>query len=136
MVLPPQAPLLAASSALKSFKNNDGTVLTLTLAGEPNGNGSLSGIKLASPSVTCYGIGDIELSFSPTGVDNVTTEARIYNEGNNIVIVSPNDGEAQLALPNGMYKTVRVDAGRNVYPAPATGLIIVKMGNEAKKLQF
>ncbi len=128
--------LLAASSALKSFKNNDGTVLTLTLAGEPNGNGSLSGIKLASPSVTCYGIGDIELSFSPTGVDNVTTEARIYNEGNNIVIVSPNDGEAQLALPNGMYKTVRVDAGRNVYPAPATGLIIVKMGNEAKKLQF
>ncbi len=128
--------LLAASSALKSFKNNDGTVLTLTLAGEPSGNGSLSGIKLASPSVTCYGIGDIELSFSPTGVDNVTTEARIYNEGNNIVIVSPNDGEAQLALPNGMYKTVRVDAGRNVYPAPATGLVIVKMGNEVKKMRF
>ena len=128
--------LLAASSALKNFKNNDGAVLTLTLAGSPSGSGRLSNIILASPQAATFKIDDIALDFNPTGVIDVYTDVRIYQEGGNIVIVSPADGEAQLALPNGMYKTVRVDAGRNVYPAPATGLIIVKMGNEVKKMRF
>ena len=128
--------LLAASSALKNFKNNDGAVLTLTLAGSPSGSGKLSNIILASPQAATFKIADIALDFNPTGVIDVYTDVRIYQEGGNIVIVSPADGEAQLALPNGMYKTVRVDAGRNVYPAPATGLIIVKMGNEVKKMRF
>ena len=128
--------LLAASSALKNFKNNDGAVLTLTLAGSPSGSGKLSNIILASPQAATFKIDDIALDFNPTGVIDVYTDVRIYQEGGNIVIVSPADGEAQLALPNGMYKTVRVDAGRNVYPAPATGLIIVKMGNEVKKMRF
>ena len=128
--------LLAASSALKNFKNNDGAVLTLTLAGSPSGSGKLSNIILASPQAATFKIDDIALGFNPTGVIDVYTDVRIYQEGGNIVIVSPADGEAQLALPNGMYKTVRVDAGRNVYPAPATGLIIVKMGNEVKKMRF
>ena len=128
--------LLAASSALKNFKNNDGAVLTLTLAGSPSGSGKLSNIILASPQAATFKIDDIALDFNPTGVIDVYTDVRIYQEGGNIVIVSPADGEAQLALPNGMYKTVRVDAGRNVYPAPAIGLIIVKMGNEVKKMRF
>lgn len=128
--------LLAASSALKSFKNNDGAVLTLTFAGSPSGSGNLSNIILASPKTEKFMVDDIALNFNPTGVVDVYTDVRIYREGGNIVIVSPADGVAQLVLPNGMYKTVRVDAGRNVYPAPATGLIIVKMGDEVKKMRF
>ena len=128
--------LLASSSALKCFKNNDGTVLTLTLAGSPDGNGCLRGIKLAAPSSTCYGINDIELNFTPTGVDNVTTAARIYSEGGNIIIDSLIDGTAQIVLPNGMNKTVKVATGRNVFETPTKGLIIVKMGNKVEKLQF
>lgn len=111
--------LLASSGALKCFKNNDGTVLTLTLAGNPYGNGCLSGIKLATPSSTRYSVDDIELNFNPTGVDNVTTAARIYSEGGKIVIISPSDGTAQIVLPNGMNKTVKVATGRNVLEAPA-----------------
>lgn len=128
--------VLAASSTIKSFKNNDGTVLTLTLAGTPSGDGRLSGIKLATPAATRYSIDDIELNFAPTGIENLTTAARIYSEGNNIVIVSPSDGMAQIVLTNGMNKTVKVATGRNVVETPAKGLVIVKMGNEAKKLRF
>lgn len=128
--------LLAASSTLKSFNNNEGAVLSLTLAGTPSGNGRLSGIKLATPAATRYSVDDIELNFIPTGIENLTTAARIYSEGNNIVIVSPSDGMAQIVLPNGMNKTVKVATGRNVVETPAKGLVIVKMGNEAKKLRF
>ena len=128
--------LLASSSALKCFKNNDGAVLTLTLAGNPDGNGCLSGIKLASPSSTRYSVDDIELNFNPTGVDNVTTAARFYSDGSNIIIDSPTDGTAQIVLPNGMNKTVKVATGRNVFETPIKGLIIVKMGNKVEKLQF
>lgn len=128
--------LLAASSTLKSFNNNEGAVLSLTLAGTPGGNGRLSGIKLATPAATRYSVDDIELNFIPTGIENLTTAARIYSEGNNIVIVSPSDGMAQIVLPNGMNKTVKVATGRNVVETPAKGLVIVKMGNEAKKLRF
>ncbi len=128
--------LLASSSALKCFKNNDGTVLTLTLAGNPEGNGRLSGIKFAAPSSTRYSVDDIELNFNPTGIDNVTTAVRIYSDGSNIIIDSPSDGSAQIVLPNGMNKTVKVATGRNVFETPIKGLIIVKMGNKVEKLQF
>ncbi len=128
--------LLSSSPACKSFKGNNGTVLTLTLKGTPSSNGGLRNIQLASPRAEGYSIDDLELNFSPTGVDYVTTSARIYSEGGNIVIVSPNDGTAQIVLPNGMSKTVNVSVGSNVYEAPAKGIVIVKMGNEIKKMRF
>ena len=128
--------LLASSPACKSFTGNDGIVLTLTLAGTPSYNGVLRNIMLATPDADGYGIDDIELNFNPTGVDNVMSQARIYSEGGNIVIISPNEGTAQIVLPNGMNKTVMVSVGRNVYQAPTKGIVIVKMGNEVKKMRF
>ncbi|MBR6489914.1 MAG: hypothetical protein IKT03_05200, partial [Muribaculaceae bacterium] len=128
--------LLASSPACKLFIGNDGAVLTFTLAGTPSYNGVLRNIMLATPDADGYGIDDIELNFNTTGVFDIYSETRIYREGGNIVILSPTDGMAQIVLPNGMYKNVKVIAGRNVYQAPVTGLIIVKMGNEVKKMRF
>lgn len=128
--------LLSSSPACKSFKGNDGAVLTLTLTGTPSSNGSLSNIIVATPDAAGYDVDAIELNFSPTGIDNLTTAARIYNEGNNIVIISPVNGIAQIVLPNGMNKTVKVATGRNAFEAPAKGVVIVKMGNEVKKMIF
>ena len=128
--------LLSSSPACKSFKGSDGAVLTLTLKGIPSGNGGLSNIIVAAPDATGYDVDDIELNFTPTGIDNVTTAARVYSEGNNIVIISPSDGIAQIVLPNGMNKIVKVTTGRNVFEAPAKGIVIVKMGNEVKKMIF
>ncbi|MBR5638344.1 MAG: C10 family peptidase [Muribaculaceae bacterium] len=128
--------LLASSSICKTFSGTFGTVLTLTLAGTPGGNGSLSNIVLASPTATCYSIEDINLNFTPTGLDNVYSTARIYSEGGNIVIVAPHNGTAQIILPNGMNKTVKIMPGRNIYPAPTQGVVIVKMGDSIKKIQL
>lgn len=128
--------LLSSSPACKSFKGNNGTVLTLTLKGTPSSNGGLSNIIVAAPDATGYDVDDIELNFNLTGVDNVMSDARIYSEGGNIVIISPNEGTAQIVLPNGMSKTVNVSVGSNVYEAPAKGIVIVKMGNEIKKMRF
>ncbi len=128
--------LLVASSACKAFAGNDGTVLTLTLAGTPSGEGYLSNIVLATPTATCYSIEGINLNFTPTGIDNVYYSARIYSEGGNIVIDSPSDGTAQIVLPNGMSQTAKVMRGRNVYPSTTQGVVIVKTGTEIKKLQL
>ena len=128
--------LLVASSACKAFAGNDGTVLTLTLAGTPSGEGYLSNIVLATPTATCYSIEGINLNFIPTGIDNVYYSARIYSEGGNIVIDSPSDGTAQIVLPNGMSQTAKVMRGRNGYPSTTQGVVIVKTGTEIKKLQL
>lgn len=128
--------LLAASSASKAFKGNEGALLKLTLSGEPQGTATLGGIKLASPDGQSYAVNDMLLTPVVTGVDDITAQARIYGEAGNIVIESPVSGTAQLVLPNGMSRTVKVKAGRNIYPAPATGLVIVRAGEKAVKLIF
>lgn len=128
--------LLAASSASKAFKGNEGALLTLTLSGEPQGTVTLGGIKLASPDGQCFTVNDLFLSPVVTGVDDITAQSRIYGEASNIVIESPVNGTAQLVLPNGMSRTVKVKAGRNIYPAPASGLVIVRMNANVAKLFF
>ena len=127
--------LLVSSPMCKSFTGDNGTILTLTLAGEPSGNGIIRNIELATPRATSYKARDIELNFETTGVENArTATARIYNDGINIIIDSPTASTAQIIMPNGMTQTVTVTAGKNVFPAPASGVIIVKMGDSIKKL--
>ncbi len=131
--------LLASSPSCKSFAGNDGAVLTLTLAGEPSGDGLIRNIELATPRAASYKVDDIELHFvGPTGVENMTaaTAARIYSDGSNIIIDSPASGTAQIVLPNGMSQTVNVAAGHNVYEAPAKGMIIVKIKEQTNKIFF
>ena len=128
--------LLASSSTCKAFSGSDGAVLTLTLSGTPSGTGNLSNIMLASPTATCYSIDNLYLDFNTTGIGNVYTTVRIYGDGSNIIIVAPTNGTAQFVLPNGMSKTVHVAVGRNVYPTPSQGVVIVKMNGEVKKLRF
>ena len=130
--------ILAASSACKAFSGNEGQVLTLTLDGEAAGSALLSGIKLATPQARGYGHDDITVGLGTTGVENIATgdEARIYCNGRNIVIDTPAAGVAKLVLPNGMSTSARVQAGHNILAAPATGIVIVKMGNKVVKLHI
>ena len=126
--------LLASSSANKAFSSNYGTLLTLTLAGMPSSNSVLRNIILASPENTGYELDDITLSFETSGVDEINSITKIYCDDENIIIDSPVCGLAQIVLPNGMSQTIKVQAGRNVYPAPVKGLVIVKMNDNAVKL--
>lgn len=126
--------LLVSSSTCKIFSGNDGAVLTLILDSPLSCNGSISNIVLASPTATCYRLDSIELNFTPTSIGSVHSETRIYSDGGNIVIVAPSDGTAQIILPNGISKTVKVAQGRNIYETPNNGIVIVKMGDIIKKL--
>lgn len=128
--------LLASSPMCNTFAGNEGSVLTLTLAGEPFGNARLTGIQLAAPNTSCYDLDDIELKFETTGVETVKTATRIHSEGSNIIIDSPTDGTAQIILPSGMSRTVKVMRGHNVYPTSTQGVVIVKAGSVVKKLQI
>ncbi len=128
--------LLASSPACKAINGKNGTVLTLTLTGEPNGNGCLTGIKLASPLSQGYSVDNINLELGTSRVDNVETGTIILSEGGNIIIDSTTSGTAQIVLSNGVSQTVKVAVGHNVYQAPAKGMIFVKMGNTVKKMIF
>ena len=126
--------LVAASSACKAFKGNNGTVLTLTLNGDPSGAIILHGIQLSTPFMQGYKLDDIQLMAVPTSIENIFTNVNINAEGGNIIIESPNKGTAQLVLPNGKSHAVTVAAGRNVYHAPANGIIIVRINDIVKKV--
>ncbi len=126
--------LLASSPDCKSFTGNDGAVLTLTLAGEPTDDARLTAIQLASPTAQGYDVDNITLELGTTGVESVKTATRIFSNGKNIIIDSPIDGTAQIVLSNGMSQNIKVAVGRNVYSSPASGLIIVKMGDIIEKL--
>ncbi|MBO4814725.1 MAG: dockerin type I repeat-containing protein [Muribaculaceae bacterium] len=128
--------LLLASGTSKAFKGNEGALLTLTLSGEPQSTLTLSDIKLASPEGKGYTLNDILLSPVVTVVNELAAKARIYGEAGNIVIESPVNGTALLVLPNGMSQNVKVSAGRNIYHAPATGVVIVRMADKTSKLFF
>ncbi len=128
--------LLAASAACKAFIGSEGTMLTLILDGRANGIATMSGIELATPRGESYRLDDLSLDFSTTGISKLASDCSIFAQGGNIVIVSPCAGMVQIVLPNGKYTMVRVEPGRNVFSAPATGVVIVKANNNAVKLKF
>ena len=127
--------VLTASSTCKPFKGSEGTLLTLVLSGEPQGEIALTGIQLAAPDASGTTHPDIYLD-GATGVNELADATRIYRDGANIIIKAQAPGTAQLILPNGVSYTVKVNAGHNEFAAPATGIVIVRMGEKTAKLNF
>ncbi|MBR5101661.1 MAG: dockerin type I repeat-containing protein, partial [Muribaculaceae bacterium] len=129
--------LLASSPSCRAFKDNEGAVLTLTLAGEPTGSITLSDIVFATPSASAYNHDGILLNPIMTGVNIINgNEAKIYSNGGNIIIESPASTVAQLIGINGVSSIVKVKEGRNVIPTPSKGVMIVKVNDKAVKLVF
>ena len=128
--------LLIVSGTCKTFTGNEGVILTLTLEGHSDDYAILSGINVATPDATGYHLDDISLDFSSSGIDKVSSDCRIIAEGEHIVIDSPIATTAQFVQPSGQYTTVKVRPGHNVFVAPATGIVIVKMDKKAIKLKF
>ena len=126
--------LVAASPACKAFSGNEGIILTLTINGDASGAMLLHGINLSSPWTQGYKLDDIQLMAVPTSIENIFSDVNIYLEGSNIIIDSSSNGTAQIVMPDGKSMTVKVATGRNVYTAPTSGLIVVRINDKAKKL--
>ncbi len=128
--------LLAASSALKAFKDHEGAVLRISLSGEAQDVVTLHGIQLATPAAQGIGHSDIVLTPLATGVHDANAKTRIYAQDGNIVVETPVNGQVIIALPNGMSVAHNVHAGRNVIAAPASGIVLVKMNGSVAKIRL
>lgn len=87
--------------------------------------GEDSDANMAAPEA-----GDI----STTGVNQWSQNVNIVAQGHDIIIDSPIDQSATICDINGHARSVSLKAGRNVIPASATGIHIVRVGNATAKL--
>ena len=126
--------LLAASNVCKAFVGHEGALLRIMLSSEPNDVVTLHGIQLATPDASGIESDDIVLSPVTTGLNDINAATRIYVQGGNIIVDTPVDGTVVIALPNGIGMSRKVTAGRNVFKAPASGVVLVKMNGNVAKL--
>ena len=71
-----------------------------------------------------------------TGVDEIVSEAKIYAEGQNIVIESPVEQSAVISDVAGRAWTVNLQVGRNEIPVNASGIFIVRVREKTAKLML
>ena len=132
--------LLGFSAGNDVIEGNDGVLVEVTLKAEGNFDAysavKLSDMVFVEPNGTAHQLDDLTLvNGIATGVEQVNTTARIYGHEGHIVIEAAESGLAQIVMANGMSRTVKVAAGRNVVPMPA-GMYIVKMNNAVAKIKL
>ena len=133
---------------LSTFSDNDiatgsGDVVKLTLQGNTYKGDllRLSDIVMAERNLIEHGAtGELSLDLNTvTGVNDVTYDyINIYGRDGAVIIESPVEGKAQLICVNGIFQTVTVQPGRNVYPMNVNygDIIIVNFNGSTAKLQF
>ena len=129
--------VLAASGSNKAFRDTEGAVLTLELEGDGEGHCSIENIMLARPNGAR--IMPDNLSFEvglTTGVTDVYSKVNIYAQGDMLIVDSPHVTVAQLVMPNGTSRSLRVSAGRNVYRLGHVGYVFVKVDNQVAKFRL
>ena len=129
--------VLAASGSNKAFRDTEGAVLTLELEGDGEGNCSIENIMLAQPNGARIVHDNLNFEVGlTTGVTDVYSKVNIYAQGDMLIVESPHDTVAQLVMPNGTSRSLRVSAGRNVYRLGHVGYVFVKVDNQVAKFRF
>ena len=128
--------LLSASVMSKAFSGNEGALLTLEIEGASDGTALINGIMLAEPNTALHELDAMTLSFGQSGMTEIGSGLRIYVESGMVVVESPAATTVQFILPNGMSVTRDVKVGRNVYNTGLEGVVIVKAGDQVKKLKL
>ena len=128
--------LLGASMMSKAFSGNEGALLTLEIEGASDGTALIDGIMLAEPNTALHELDAMTLSFGQSGMTEIGSGLRIYVESGMVVVESPAATTVQFILTNGMSVTRDVKVGRNVYNTGLEGVVIVKAGDQVKKLKL
>lgn len=129
--------LLVASFSDKNIVAGDDEILTLTLSDNANGVVTFSDIVAAERNLTSHELDEVCVPLGTTGIYGMASynEVRIYAQNGNIVIDSPAAGTAQLVQLNGITRPLKVQVGRNVYPAEP-GYYIVRMAGVTAKIKI
>lgn len=74
------------------------------------------------------------LDYSATGINDMMVDVKIYADGQDIIIETPVDQSAIISDITGRARRVNLRAGYNAIPVNASGVHIVRIGNQTAKL--
>ena len=69
-------------------------------------------------------------------LDEMMMDVRIFAEGQNIIIESSTQQSAIISDLTGRARTVSLQVGRNEIPVNSSGVYVVRVGKESKKLML
>ena len=132
--------LLASSFSLKDLAVNDASFLKLTLTADDSFSGNdfitLDGIKISERDMTLHTIDGfaIPVGNDMSSLEQVYSVVRIYTDGMNVIIDSPESGTAQIVTIAGITQDREVHPGHNVIPMDNSGIYIVTLNGTTAKL--
>ena len=92
-------------------------------------------IVVAESNMTTHAVHRFLVGGGFVSVDEMTSHARVYAQGDNIVVETPVDTPVEIIMTNGMCRTLQAQAGTNVYPA-SKGIHIVRVAGQVTKLKI
>ena len=137
--------LQAFSAENELIDGHNGTLVTFTLTADDTyaggGEMRLSDIIIVKPNMERTTLDGLNVSLGQhaptvTAVDAVdSSDVNIYALGSQVVIESPEAGNAVIASMSGRTLTVAIAPGRNIFNLPGSGVYIVKAGDKALKIK-
>jgi len=132
--------LLASSFSLKDLAVNDASFLKLTLTADDSFSGNdfitLDCIKFSERDMTLHTIDGfvIPVGNDMSSLEQVYSVIRIYTDGMNVIIDSPESGTAKIVTIAGITQDREVHPGHNVIPMDNSGIYIVTLNGSTAKL--
>ena len=134
--------LLASAFSLKSLAVSKYAFLKLTLMAEGCFNGNdiitLDNVKFSERNMDLHSLDNVVIPVGKdvSGHEQVYSVIRIYAEGNNIIIDTPESGTARIVTISGITQVRDVVPGHNVIPMEDSGFYIVTLNGTTAKLRL
>ena len=134
--------LLASSFSLKDLVVTNTNFLKLTLMADNSFYGNdiitLDNIKFSERNMVLHTIDGVVIPVgnNVSALEHIYGEIRIYPEGNNIIIDTPESGTARIITISGITYVREVLLGHNVIPMNDSGFYIVTLNGKTAKLRL
>jgi len=134
--------LLASSFSLKDLVVSNTNFLKLTLMTDNSFYGddtiTLGNIKFSERNMVLHTIDGVVIPVgnNVSALEHIYGEIRIYPEGNNIIIDTPESGTARIITISGITYVREVLPGHNVIPMNDSGFYIVTLNGKTAKLRL
>lgn len=134
--------LLASSFSLKDLVVTNSNFLKLTLMADNSFYGddiiTLDDIKFSERNMVLHTIDGVVIPVgnNVSGLEHIYGKIRIYPEGTNIIIDTPESGTARIITISGITYVREVLPGHNVIPMNDSGFYIVTLNGKTAKLRL
>ena len=134
--------LLASSFSLKDLVVTNTNFLKLTLMADNSFYGddiiTLDDIKFSERNMVLHTIDGVVIPVgnNVSGLEHIYGKIRIYPEGTNIIIDTPESGTAHIITISGITYVREVLPGHNVIPMNDSGFYIVTLNGKTAKLRL